>query len=45
MKSRILRALIRAEEWLVNKFSPYLEDAELQEYIKTVNQHKKEVGR
>lgn len=29
MKLRILKALIRAEEWLIKKFSPYMDDGEL----------------
>ncbi len=40
---RILKALIRAEEWLINKFSPYMDDGELKEYRETVEQHKNEV--
>ena len=43
MKPRILKALIRADELLIKKFSPYLEDGEVQEYRKTVERHKKEV--
>lgn len=43
MKFRILKALIRADEWLINKFSPYFNDEEMQEYKDTVEQHKKEV--
>ena len=42
MKLRILKALIRAEEWLINKFSQYMDDGE-QEYRDTVERHKKEV--
>lgn len=40
---RILKALIRAEEWLIKKFSPYMDDGELKEYRETVEQHKKAV--
>ena len=43
MKLRILKALIRAEEWLIKKFSPYFDDLEMQEYRDTVERHKKEV--
>ena len=43
MKLRILKALIRAEEWLIKKFSPYFDDREMQEYRDVVERHKKEV--
>ena len=43
MKLRILKALIRAEECLIKKFSPYFDDLEMQEYRDTVERHKKEV--
>ena len=43
MKLRILKALIRAEEWLIKKFSPYMDDGETQEYRDTVERHKKAV--
>lgn len=43
MKLRILKALIRAEEWLIKKFSPYMDDGELKEYRETVEQHKNAV--
>ena len=43
MKLRILKALIRAEEWLIKKFYPYMDDGELEEYMETVERHKKEV--
>ena len=43
MKLRILKALIRAEEWLIKKFSPYMDDGELKEYRETVERHKKAV--
>lgn len=45
MKPRILKALIRAEEWLIKKFSPYFDDGEMQEYRDMVERHKKEVDR
>ena len=43
MKLRILKALIRAEEWLIKKFSPYMDDGELEEYRETVERHKREI--
>ena len=43
MKLIILKALIRAEEWLINKFAPYMDDGEMQEYRNTVERHKQEV--
>lgn len=43
MKLRILKALIRAEEWLIKKFVPYMGDGEMREYRDTVERHKKEV--
>ena len=43
MKLKILKSLIRAEEWLIKKFSPYMDDGELEEYKETVERHKKEV--
>ena len=43
MRSRILKALIRAEEWLIKKFALYFYDGEMQEYRNTVERHKKEV--
>ena len=42
MKLRILKALIRAEEWLIKKFSPYMDGGELKEYRETVERHKRE---
>ena len=42
MKLRILKALIRAEEWLIKKFAPYMDDGEMQEYRDTVERHEKE---
>ena len=43
MKLRILKALIKGEEWLIKKFSAYFDDGEMQEYRETVERHKKEV--
>lgn len=43
MKLRILKALIRAEEWLIKKFSSYMDDGEMQEYRDTVERHKREI--
>ena len=43
MKLRILKALIRAEEWLIKKFAPYMDDGELKEYRETVERHKSEI--
>ena len=43
MKLRILKAIIRTEEWLIKKFSPYMDDGEMQEYRDTVERHKKAV--
>ena len=43
MKLRILKALIRAEEWLIKKFSPYMDDGDLKEYMETVERHKREI--
>ena len=43
MRSRILKALIRAEEWLIKKFAPYFDDGEMQKYRDTVERYKKEV--
>ena len=38
-----MKALIRAEEWLIRKFSPYLADEEIMGYKNMVENHKKEV--
>ena len=43
MKLRILKALVRAEEWLIKKFSPYMDYGELKEYRETVERHKMEI--
>ena len=43
MRLRILKALIRAEEWLIKKFSPYMDDGELKEYRETVERHTREI--
>ena len=43
MKLRILKAIIRTEEWPIKKFSPYMDDGDMQEYRDTVERHKKEV--
>ena len=43
MKLRILKALIRAEEWLIKKFAPYMDDGEMEEYRETVERHKREI--
>ena len=45
MKLRIFKAFTRAEEWLIKKFSPYMDDGEMQEYRDMVERHKKEVER
>ena len=43
MRLKILKALIRSEEWLINKFSPYFTEEDMLEYKEIVDRHKREI--